>query len=277
MSTLETMLNDWAGWQRAAGLSERTITERGNVVRGLAAGATHEPATLDRRDVVAYLGRRGLSPSTRATYHASAAAWFRWCVEAGYRPDDPMAGMRAPRRPRGVPQPVSAAQLGALLATVNRRRTRAMVLLMIYAGLRVHEVAKLRGEDVDVPGGTLRVVGKGGRVAVIPLHHELAALAARMPAHGWWFPAYTGRDEPITPAAVSTAVGRAMRRAGYDGHAHQLRHWYGSELVAGGVDLRTVQTLLRHESLATTQVYTAVPDAARRAGITSLSAPRRAA
>lgn len=270
-TTLAALLTDWASWQRAAGLSERTIRERAGAVTRLAESSTHDALKIDRLDVVRFLGRRGLGQSTRATYHATLTAWFRWCVTSGLRTDDPMYSMDAPRRPKGAPQPITSVQAVALRSSVSRARTRAMVTLMMFAGLRSHEVAKFRGEDIDLEANTLRVTGKGGKTAVLPLHREIAALAPSFPTRGWWFAGYEGLDKPITGQAVSTAVGRAMRRAGFDGHAHQLRHWFGSALVASGVDLRTVQELMRHEYLNTTQIYTQVPDGARRAGIDSLT------
>lgn len=263
---------DWALWQRAAGLSERTITERASCVRTLGETATHEAITMTRQDVLRYLGRRTLSPSSRATYYSTLRVFFRWLVEAGYREDNPMDGMPSPRRPRGVPKPVAAANLEAFLGVLNRRKTRAMAFLALYAGLRVHEIAKVRGEHVDLEARTLVVTGKGSKTAVLPVHRELLELARSMPRHGWWFPANEGVDAPITPHAVSRALVRAMKRAGFEGHAHQLRHWFGSELVARGVDLRTVQELLRHEHLSTTQIYTQVPDGAKRAGVDLLAA-----
>ena len=273
---MENLLIEWASWQRAAGLSERTITERASCVRTLYGLATNEAATLTRRDVLRFLGRRDLRPATRATYYSTLTVFFKWCIVAGHRLDSPMEGLAAPKRPRGVPQPVTGGNMLRLLQVLNRRKTRAMVFLTMYAGLRVHEVAKIRGEDFDLHERTLRLTGKGGKVAVLPLHDELATLAKIMPAQGWWFPANEGRDDCVTPHAVSRAIGRAMHRAGFEGHAHQLRHWFGSELRRKKVDLRTAQELLRHSNLASTQIYTLVNDDARRDGIDAISAPSAA-
>ena len=143
----------------------------------------------------------------------------------------------------------------------------------MFAGLRVAEVARIRGEDFDLDARSLRVTGKGGKTAVIPLHDELICLAADMPSRGWWFPAGRGESGPIASKAVTVAMSRAMARAGFTGHGHQLRHWYGSSLGAAGVDLRTVQERMRHENLATTQIYTLVTDEARRSGIDRLASP----
>jgi len=267
---MEPSLTEWAGWQRAAGLSERTITERAHAVRQLGELCSGEPT---RRDVVYYLGRRGLAASTRATYHGHLRAYFSWCIAAGIREDDPMAGVPVPRRPRHTPRPVSADQLAALLAVCNRRRTRAMVLLGALAGLRAHEIAAVRGEDLT--GGMLTVTGKGGKRAMVPAHDALVELAATMPAAGWWFPNHAGTG-PVTAKAVGVAITRAMGRAGFDGTAHQLRHWYGSSLVGAGVGLRTVQELMRHESVQSTQIYTLVTGPERAAGIARLELPAAA-
>jgi integrase/recombinase XerD len=112
--------------------------------------------------------------------------------------------------------------------------------------------------------------------ARIPLHPELVALAASMPVAGYWFPAdrrgNTGGRGCVLPRSVSTIVSTAMRRAGVPGTAHSLRHWYGTALVDSGADLRTTQTLLRHASLATTQLYTAVSQRRQREAIDRLRA-----
>lgn len=269
------LLADWAAWQRAAGLSERTIRERCNSVRTMGDMSTNFLDKISTRDVITYLGRRGISQASKATYQGHLRAYFKWCIDAGIRDDNPMDKILKVRRPKSAPRPTTGGQLTALLVACNRRRTRAMVLLAALAGLRVHEIAKIRGEDVDLGALTLTVRGKGGKQAVIPLHADLVELAAKFPAGGWWFPNHEGTG-PVTPKAVGVAIARAMGRAGYDGTAHQLRHWYGTTLVHAGVDLRTVQELMRHESIQTTQIYTLVTSEQRTAAIGMLRLPEAA-
>lgn len=266
------LLADWAAWQRAAGLSERTIRERSSCVRTMGDMAVNYLDKVTTRDVIVYLGRRGISQASKATYQGHLRAFFRWCIDAGIREDNPMERVPAVRRPKSAPRPTTSGQLTALLEVCNRRRTRAMVLLAALAGLRAHEVAKIRGEDIDLDALTLTVLGKGRKQSVIPLHNELAVLAAQFPAAGWWFTNHAGTG-PVTPKAVGVSIARAMGRAGYDGTAHQLRHWYGTTLVRAGVDLRTVQELMRHESIQTTQIYTLVSDTQRTAAIGLLRLP----
>ena len=88
-----------------------------------------------------------------------------------------------------------------------------------------------------------------------------------MPAIDWWFPSPLDPGRPIRRDSVSTAIGQVMRRAGVDGTAHQLRHWYATELLHSGTDIRVVQTLMRHASLATTAQYAAVDDDQQREAV----------
>ncbi len=153
-------------------------------------------------------------------------------------------------------------------------RTRVKILLAALAGLRVHEIAKVRGEDVDIDGRVLRVTGKGGRTDNIPLHNLLVAAAMTMPKRGWWFPANGRRPgEHLRDKSVSDIIGDAMRRADVPGTPHSLRHWYGTNLVAAGADLRTAQTLLRHAHLQTTAIYVQVADGKRTEAIDRLKLP----
>jgi integrase/recombinase XerD len=165
-------------------------------------------------------------------------------------------------------------QLAELLRVVNRRRTRMMILLAALAGLRVHEIAKMHGGDLDRISGVLTVTGKGGKTAMIPLHEDLLAEAESWPRADWWFPSYGAAKLPhVTPSAVSQAIKDTMVRAGIDGTPHQLRHWYGTSLLKRGADLRLVQSLMRHESPATTAIYTKVDIDQLRGGIARLSLP----
>lgn len=161
-------------------------------------------------------------------------------------------------------------QLAAIIAACNRRRTRAYVLLAAYQGLRVHEVAKLRGEDIDLSAGTLRVIGKGSREAVLPLHPVIAREALHWPRRGYWFPSRSAAH--VSGQGVGQAIQGAMTRAGVPGTPHSLRHWFGTRLVAEGVHLRVVQELMRHASPTTTAGYTLVRPDQMRAGLERIAA-----
>ena len=279
MYDITHVLDLWRAWQQAQGLSPRTIEERAGAVRLLASAAGTPPLEISTLEIVAFVGRTGLSASTRASYHERIRAFYRWAQKVKLRADDPMGGVPVPRRPAGVPRPVGDHELPVLLAACTRRRTRTMVLLAALAGLRVHEIAKVHGGDVDLVTGSLTVTGKGGSTQVIPLHDELLAEARSYPRDDWWFPSYAaqGAREPhVSRHAVGEAIARAMRRAGIRATPHQLRHWYGSTLLEQGVDVRVVQELMRHKSLQSTQIYTRVSPRARQAAIAVLALPRSA-
>lgn len=224
-------------------------------------------------DIVRWLGRHTeWSASTVATYHSYLRAWFNWLQLMDHRADNPMIKVGSPRYPERVPRPVSDNGLVRLLTMPMHHRTRIMILLAALAGLRVSEIAKVRGEDVDTGTPVIYTVGKGGKQAMIPLHPLLVEAAGSMPRRGWWFPANARRPgQHLHGKSVSDIIGQAMRRGGVRGTAHSLRHWYGTTLLDDGADLRTVQELLRHKSVATTQVYTRVPDEKRRAAVNRLN------
>ncbi|WP_104087256.1 tyrosine-type recombinase/integrase [Arthrobacter sp. GMC3] len=279
MNTL-SLLTEWQAWQRAGGLSERTIAERTGTLNHMAVFLDKDLSELAAAGIITFLGRKGIGPASRATYHASIRAFCAWAVEAEHFTVNPATKTPSPKRPRNLPRPVAAAQLGAILKAATRNRTRMMVLLAALAGLRVHEVAKIQGQDIDMDNGTLTVTGKGGGTQVMPLHPLLIDMARGFPREGYWFTTYNGNKErdsgPVLPSAVGTAISRAMGRAGVHGTPHQLRHWYGTALLEQGVDLRTVQELMRHQSIASTQIYTKVSDVRRRAAINLLVLPEAA-
>jgi site-specific recombinase XerD len=129
----------------------------------------------------------------------------------------------------------------------------------------VHEIAKIKGEHLNVESRTLTVTGKGGFTATVPLHHRVVELAAEMPRRGFWFPGCDHGHQ--RRESIAGTIKEAMVRAGVVGSAHWLRHWFGTALVDSDVDLRTVQTLMRHQNLATTEIYTRVSDARQADGI----------
>ena len=147
-----------------------------------------------------------------------------------------------------------------------------MILLATYAGLRVHEVAKFSGSDIDWDNMSMVVEGKGGKTAYLPVHPAIAAEASRFPVQGPWFPAY-GHKGTVSAKAVSKAIKSAMTRAGVTGKPHMLRHYYASAMLRNGANLRVVQQLMRHESVATTQIYTLVTSDEMRKAVNTLQSP----
>lgn len=198
-----------------------------------------------------FLASEALGARARYAYHTQLSGFFRWYA-AEHSGADAMARLPRPRLPRSVPRPITTAQLQKLLATRMHRRSRVMILLAALAGLRAHEIAKVRGQDVDPD-------------ATVPLHPLLVETARAMPSRGWRFPANARRPgEHIMSRHVVNTISDACKRADIPGGTcHRLRHWYGSNLVASGADLRTAQTLLRHENLASTAIYVEVNDERR--------------
>lgn len=261
------MLKRWRSWQQARGHSaEHTIGARLRRVEHFAA-VVGDPVTATTDDVVDYLASLDVGRSTLATYYSHLRAWFKFLVATDVRADDPSARVPAPRVPRRKPRGLTDEQLCRLLDTRMHRRTRMMVLLAAFQGLRVHEIAKIRGEDVDLAAMQLRVEGKGGTDYTLPLHPVVAAAVlddtvGNFPRRGWWFTTHNGNSRtsagPILARSVSNILSKSMDRAGIDGGPHRLRHTYATRLVGHGVNIRVVQELLRHASLQTTQIYTGV-------------------
>lgn len=272
---MTTLLSDWRAWMEAQGLSRRTIDERCATVRALLTMTTTTAGTFGPDDVIAYL-RRDMAPASRSTYYSNLRAFTRWMVATDRRADDPLERVPAPKRPKSLPRPVDPSLVERMIRVARTSHGRAYVLLAAYAGLRVHEIAKIHGHDVDWYNDSIVVTGKGGKTARIPLHERLVVLARMMPRADYWFPS-PARPGPIRSHAVSASIRRTMLSAGYNGKPHQLRHFYGTELVRAGVHLRVVQQLMRHESPATTAIYTQVDDEQLRDGIAALRPVERLA
>jgi integrase len=257
---------EWQTWQFAQSLSARTVAERTASVMRCAQWAGTDPEALRSDQIAGWLAHGAdWAARTRWTYHGALAAWFRWLEQQEYRDTNPMDKVGRPRRPRSEPRPVSDSNMRRLLRSQMHCRTRAMVLLASLQGLRAHEIAKIKGEHLDLIAGAIVVSGKAGVTATMPLHHLVLEQAFKMPRKGFWFPGPV--DGHQRRESVSGTVKEAMIRAGVPGSAHQLRHWYGTALVRAGVDLRTVQTLMRHQNLASTAIYTAVADEQRTKGM----------
>lgn len=267
------ILDSWGEWQRGGNIAPSTISKRDAALRHFLSWSHADPLHVTAQDILRYLDRPGLSNGTRSTYHSHIRAYSEWLVKTKRASSNPVEETPSPKRHKGVPRPITGAQLQRVLEIVNRRRTRMMFLLAAFQGLRVHEIAKIQGQDFDFAAGVLYVTGKGGKTAVLPIHALVAEAADGFPTMDYWFPSYTKAGKPIVPAAVSKAIHDTLRRAGVVATPHQLRHYYGTSLARNGVNLRVVQELMRHSSLATTQIYTLVDEDQMRAGLATLQLP----
>jgi len=214
------------------------------------------------RELAAYasdLGRARsrLAPASIARRLAAVRSFLRFTLGPARVPDAPLA----PRRTRRLPDPPRAAEIEQLLATLEgddplAARNRALVELVYSAGLRSAEAVGLDVDDVDFEQELVRIRGKGGKERVVPLGEEAAFWLARYLEHA--------RPHLVTRAENALFVSARGRRLDtstlrrISPHPHRLRHAFATHLLEGGADLRTIQELLGHSSLSTTQIYSHV-------------------
>lgn len=261
-------LEDWAQWMRAVGSTDATVSTRTKGITALQHHAEQpDPRQLQARDVVSWLADQK-SAWTRVTYWCSANMWFDYLTVHGIRDDAPMRQVPKPRQPRGVPRPVSERVVRRILDDPPGHRAYAYVTLASYAGLRVHEIAQVQGEEVDWDTRWMFVLGKGGQEAWVPMHPLVQTLARGMPDVGFWFPGlHSGH---VAADTVSRVIRNALKAVGSSATAHQMRHLFGSAVLRSCGNVRVAQQLLRHESLQSTQIYTKVSDADMEAAVAKL-------
>lgn len=254
--------------QLAQHRAQRTIDGRRLLLLSLARSTGKTPQQITSADLLSRMAR-GIAASSMQRERSDLQSFFGWAKEHKYVKKNPAKTLPKVTVPRGRPRPLTMGQVEAMLTSGAYRHTRTMILLGLYQGLRAHEIAKFKGEDIDLSSGTLRVIGKGGKDRTLPLHPIVRAEAERYPA-GYWFPSRAGNSSGhIHYRSVSDLMTRAIRRAGITDPkitGHSIRHTFGTELVQAGVDIRVAQELLRHESLNSTQIYTGVSDVQKREG-----------
>lgn len=253
-------------WLRASGASENTVAARVRYARYCEETWGHSLTLASPDDIREQVARPGLSPWSRTTYFNHLRAAFRWLHETGQIDQDPMARMRRPRPPRDVPRPLTDHEAAKVDANAQGV-VREWIMLAMLAGLRAHEIAQVKGEDVTET--FIFVDGKGGQQAFIPTHPDLWALAQRKPRMGYWYPSYTHAGH-IRGETVTARVTELFRSLGIEGSVHRCRHSFGTNLVRAGTPLTVVQSLMRHASLNTTAAYIAVGEDDRRAAVSAL-------
>jgi integrase/recombinase XerD len=272
------------------GLAGNTLTAYRQDLRRyvdfLAGRGVADIAAVDGSTIRSYVA--SLSASTHgpddAPYRATSVAralssvrsFHRFLVREGATRDDPTAGVAQPRLPRSLPRPLPVEDVRRLLeapdvGTPTGARDRAIFELLYGSGLRISELTGLDVDDVDLEGGSVRVLGKGGKEREVPLgsfaSNAVAAYLTRgRPAlasgttRGALF--LNARGGRLSRQSCARLLGRYVRLAGIDRRVtlHSLRHSFATHLLDGGADVRVVQELLGHASVGTTQIYTLVTE-----------------
>jgi integrase/recombinase XerD len=264
-------------------LAPRTVDAYRRDLADFSAWLDGLPAEASAEQVAAYLARLradGLAAATIARRVAALRSFFRHQVLLGSRPDNPAAELELPRRRRALPKTLSPGEVERLIeaaagTTPRSLRDRALVELLYGAGLRVSEAVGLERAAIDLEGRLVRTIGKGSKERVVPIGREAAEALRRYLARGRPY-----LDKRHRPELFLNAQGGALTRAGAflilkklaesaglepeRVHPHLLRHSFATHLLEGGADLRSVQEMLGHADLSTTELYTHVSDRRRR-------------
>jgi integrase/recombinase XerD len=268
------------------GYSENTINAYRNDLMALAdfaekevagGGAVPSWAQFSRQNMLSYLlflKERGYVPTTVARKMAAARSFFSFLVAEGIIKSNPTENMSSPSVSKALPKPIPINQVRLLLeqptklSTSEAKRDRAMLELLYASGMRISEMVALNLGDVNTEGDYfVRCFGKGRKERIIPLYEQVAMTVKEYVdeerpklSHGKKDNALflNARGERLTRQGFWQKLKEYARSAGLDDKIspHTLRHSFATHMLSGGADLRSVQELLGHANISTTQVYT---------------------
>jgi integrase/recombinase XerD len=266
-----------------ARLAPRTVEAYRRDLADVSAWLGGPPGEAGAEQLAAYVASMraaGLAATTIARRVAALRSFYRHLVLLGARADNPAAELELPRRRRTLPRTLSAGEAERLIeaatgTTPRSLRDRALVELLYGAGLRISEAVGLEKNSVDLDARFVRCIGKGSKERVVPIGREAVEALRRYLARGRPY-----LDKRHRPELFLNARGGALTRSGAFRilqqlaeaaglepgrvHPHLLRHSFATHLLEGGADLRSVQEMLGHADLATTELYTHVSDRRRR-------------
>lgn len=234
------------------------------------------------RGYLAELEQAGYSRKTLNRRLSAVRSWYSWLVSVGARPDNPAALLSGPKQPRSLPRRIPAHDMAAILRVhvdpacpqgskefAEEARDQAIIEFWYACGSRISESSDLRLSDVDLSEGVARLFGKGRKERIVPIHPICLESLGRYLEQARPV-LLEGRDSPyffvssrgrkMGADVMRRMFKRTLRAAGVNEAytPHDVRHTFASDLLDGGADLRSVQEMLGHASLSTTQVYTHV-------------------
>lgn len=234
-----------------------------------------DPLTVSHRDVrryLAYLDQARYSRRTVNRHLSALRGFYRFLVAEAVLSASPLEAVAGPKQPKGLPRLIPQAEMDAILnasdtGTAKGLRDQAILETLYASGVRIGEMATLSCGDVDFGSGHMRVLGKGSKERIVPLHPLAVETLRRYlresrpelvgPKSGDALFLST-RGNPMSTEALRRVFKDILTRAGVDQgyHPHDVRHTFATDLLEGGADLRSVQEMLGHASLSTTQIYT---------------------
>lgn len=277
-SATDRLLAYYGQTQRMEGCSGRTIREREYALRDLERSVGTPLARIQRQDVILYMAGRDWAQRTRSVRRSMFRSFYTWMQDEGLREDNPAHRLPQVRVHNRTPTPFTAEEVQQLLSSGIYAKTVTRVLLHYYMGLRVHEIAKVHGRDVDWTHRRITVLGKGRKEVTMPIPAALWPHLQDMPRDGYWFPNlqanrdYAAGEGHVSGKSVSESINDAIKRAGLHHRAHDLRAATATLMHRAGADAYTIQSAMRHTNAETTNRYLLIDEEQIRAGLDALPA-----
>lgn len=280
-ASLRGLVDPFLAHLRAKGSSERTIVAYARDLETFGVWLDRlgsDVLSVDEATIRRYVASRvtlGKARTSVARGLSALKTFGRFLIRDGHRGDDPFALVDAPKRQRTLPRTLKRAELDGMLEPAPQPdaialRDQALVELLYAAGLRVSEACGADIDDVDVGQRQVRVLGKGAKHRIVPIgipctdairaYLDDGRIALTRPGSPSGALFLNARGKRLTPRDAARIVDKLARRVAphLEVHPHQLRHTFATHLLEGDADLRSVQELLGHADLRTTQVYTHV-------------------
>ena len=259
------------------GLSKNTVASYATDLKGFFGSLSEsgrDPGSFTRQDIVNYLGRlkdTGYSTASVCRFISSIKGFSRYLITEKIIFEDPTETLRSPKQWDRLPKALSLEDIKTLFKTEIKSETfvrdSAMLELMYSSGLRVSEVISSKVNDLNFEAGFLRVFGKGSKERIVPMNHRAAEKIRKyvldlrpvlLKGRQSPFLFLTNRGRPMTRQRFWQALKKLGALAGLQITPHTIRHSFATHLLDGGADLRSVQKMLGHEDISTTQIYTKV-------------------
>jgi len=253
------LIEEYVGWLGLEGRSKETIKHQLIDLKQVRQFLDKGFLDASHGDLVKALVRlknaRGFKDNSMARKIATLRSFYKFLAEMEYIAKNPAEKIKTPKKEVKTPQVLTAQQVRQLLASIENIRDRTILMMFLYTGARLSEVLNLKWEDINFQGKTIKIYGKGRKERVVPLHPKLEQ---QLLYYRRFFSGSLVFD--LSRRRIQQIVEEAGRRIGVKTHPHMLRHTFATTLLRKGVNLRTIQMLLGHSKLDTTQIYLTVTD-----------------